>query len=142
MVDINRQKTQPTKTTDRPRQRAMVMVASTIIGWVALYQFVVWCRTESEPVLRVPPELLVDLETASLEELQLLPDIGEKTAQAWRQTLDEAPSLTPQTTKELEALPAVGPVRSSKLAPYLIESEMRTMQSESPSKTTFETTNP
>jgi len=146
MVDINRQTTRPTtrktKTTDRPRQRALVMVASTLIGWVALYQFVVWFRSEPEPVLKVPPVLLVDLETASLEELQLLPDIGEKTAQAWRQTLDEAPSLTPQTVKELEALPAVGPVRSNKLAPYLIDSEARTMQLESPSKPSSETLNP
>jgi recombinational DNA repair protein RecR len=73
--------------------------------------------------LEHPPRFFIDLESASEDELQLLPDIGVKTARAWREALDKSFVSLPRKVQELEALPNVGPIRSSKLAPFLVESE-------------------
>lgn len=118
-----------TKVTDRPRQRAIVMLASTLIGWVAIYQLVVWWRSDATLKLERPPQFHVDLDDAGIEELLLLPDVGEKTARSWRKSLDDSPMLPPRTAKEIEALPSVGPIRAEKLSPFLLESDGSIMES-------------
>ena len=113
------------------------MLASTLIGWVAIYQLVVWWRSDAAPLLDHPPQFRVDLDDAGLDELQLLPDVGEKTAQSWRNSLDNSPMLPPRTTKDLEALPSVGPIRAEKLSPFLIESDERIIGNPESFKTPF-----
>ncbi len=117
MVDFNR-----AKKVSRPRRQAMVIIATVLMGWIAFYQIGIQWRANTSSSLDHPPRLFVDLKTASEAELQLLPEIGQKTAHAWRETLDESISPTPRIAKELEALPNVGPIRSSKLAPFLVDS--------------------
>ncbi len=111
----------------------MVTLACILFGWVAFYQVGIWRTLESSSRLDHPPELFVDLQTASEEELQLLPDVGKKTARAWRNKLDESFVVPPRSAKELEALPNIGPIRSSKLAPYLVELEAHSTSSLDPS---------
>jgi len=120
VVDFNR-----TKTISRPQRQAMITVATALVGWVAFYQVGIQWRANASSNLDHPPVLFVDLKTASEAELQLLPEIGRKTAHAWRETLDESLPSTPLIAKELEALPNVGPIRSNKLAPFLVDSDAR-----------------
>ena len=114
---------------NRPQRRAMISLAACFIGWIALVQVKNWWSSDLLRALDHPPQLFIELHTASEEELQLLPDVGEKTAKTWRRTLDESPFLSPRHAKELESLPAVGPIRSSKLAPFLVESDSRSITS-------------
>lgn len=120
MVDFNR-----TRTAGLPRRQAMITVATVLILWVVFYQVGVQWRASASSDLVHPPRFFVDLGMASEAELQLLPDIGQKTAHAWRETLDESLSTVPRVAKDLEALPNVGPIRASKLAPFLVESDTR-----------------
>ena len=107
----------------------MVTIATLLIVWVMFYQARLLWFSKTTPELDRPPQFFVDLKTASEEELRLLPDIGKKTARAWRQTLDASKSQAPRDAKELQDLPNVGPIRSSKLAPFLVESELRSTAS-------------
>ncbi|MDZ4852384.1 MAG: hypothetical protein SGI77_24110 [Pirellulaceae bacterium] len=116
MVDFTRE-----RTCDRHRKRSLVFVALGLICWIAIYQLGAFSQPDPSKELNLPPQLWVDLQTASEEELQLLPDVGAKTAKAWRQSLDDDQLAVPRNTEALESLPSVGFIRSRKLAPYLIE---------------------
>ena len=118
MVDFNRK-----RRLDRPRQRAILTLATLTLGWILYYE--VDSRWDDQPStdLTRPPQFFVDLQSADESELQLLPNVGKKTAHAWRETLDSAPASPPRHAQELEGLPYVGPIRSSQLSPYLVESE-------------------
>lgn len=119
MVDFNR-----ARPAYRPRRKAMAVLALTVVGWVSVHQFGEWWHDRA-PALHKSPRFFVDLQRATEDELRLLPEVGSKTAHAWRQTLDEPGAAVPRHVKGLEALPNVGPIRSSKLAPFLVESEAR-----------------
>jgi hypothetical protein len=101
----------------------MVTVATVLILWVVFYEVGTLWQGNPSSALDHPPQLFVDLEAASDEELQLLPDVGPKTARAWRATLDDSTLPLTRVARDLEVLPNVGPVRSLKLAPFLVESE-------------------
>jgi DNA uptake protein ComE-like DNA-binding protein len=116
VVDFNRN-----RVNNRHRQQAMVMVATILILWVAIYQVGLILQGSGTNELDHPPRLFVELEAASEEELQLLPDVGPKTARAWKETLSQSLSPAARDTNDLEALPKVGPVRSARLAPFLVE---------------------
>ncbi len=81
----------------------MTTMAVVALTWVAATEVRESLRAEKDGSLQGPPRFFVDLETADESELRLLPNVGVKTARAWREALDKGAVDRRGTVSELRA---------------------------------------
>lgn len=91
-----------------------------MIGWLAfvgLYRLKVSSIQSAKITSKWRPHFSAQLDQGDQRELDVLPGVGQRTAQKWIEDLSD---LELRSKEDLEQLSGIGPVRAEKLAPFLL----------------------